>query len=102
MANSPIAPRPPDPWPEAGHCAVASSLFCFEGDPHGLRHPFQKAKLLVTFKSVCMGLTCLARAGTFSCVPSLPGWSFLRFIYGGVLSPPADPLAFAWGQGLPP
>jgi hypothetical protein len=25
---------------------VASSLFCFEGDPHGLSHPFQKAKLL--------------------------------------------------------
>jgi hypothetical protein len=24
---------------------VASSLFCFEGDPHGLNHPFQKAKM---------------------------------------------------------
>jgi len=21
-------------------------VFCFEGDPHGLSHPFQKAKLL--------------------------------------------------------
>jgi sec-independent protein translocase protein TatA len=25
---------------------VASSLFCFERDSHGLNHPFQKAKLL--------------------------------------------------------
>jgi hypothetical protein len=24
---------------------VASSFFCFEKDPHGLSHPFQKAKL---------------------------------------------------------
>ena len=34
--------------------------------------------------------------------PGLPGWSFLRFIYGGVLPPPAVPLAFARGQGFPP
>ncbi|MBN2033388.1 MAG: hypothetical protein JW836_08945, partial [Deltaproteobacteria bacterium] len=33
---------------------------------------------------------------------SLPGWSFLRLIYGGVLPPPALPLACAWGQGFPP
>jgi hypothetical protein len=25
---------------------VASSLFCFERDPHGLSHPFQTAKVL--------------------------------------------------------
>jgi len=29
MAGSPAALRPPHPWPKAGHCAVASSLFCF-------------------------------------------------------------------------
>ena len=34
-------------WPKAEHCAVASSLFCFEGDPHGLSHPFQKAAKLL-------------------------------------------------------
>jgi hypothetical protein len=34
--------------------------------------------------------------------PRLPGWSFLQFIYGGVLPPPAVPLAFARGQGFPP
>jgi hypothetical protein len=28
---------------------MASSLFSFEGDPHGLSHPFQKAKLLQAF-----------------------------------------------------
>ncbi len=71
-------------------------------DLHGLSHPFQKAKVLVSFKSVYMGPTYQDRTGTFSCVPSLPGWSFLRLIYGGVLPPPADPLAFAWGQGFPP
>jgi hypothetical protein len=62
----------------------------------------KEGKPLVTFKSVYMGPTYLDRAGTFSCVPSLPGWSFLRFIYGGVLPPPAVPLAYAWGQGFPP
>jgi hypothetical protein len=48
-------------------------VFCFQRDPHGLSHPFQKAKLLVTFKSVCMGPSYLDRAGTFSCVPRAPG-----------------------------
>jgi hypothetical protein len=60
-----------------------------------------KGNTLVSFKSVYMGPTS-DRTGIFSCVPSLPGWSFLRLIYGGVLPPPADPLAFAWGQGFPP
>src|SRR5512136_1800176 len=49
MASPSVALRPPHPWPKAGPCAVASSLFCFEGDPHGLSHPFQKAKLLPSF-----------------------------------------------------
>jgi hypothetical protein len=32
---------------EKGHGGLlASSLFCFERDSHGLSHPFQKAKLL--------------------------------------------------------
>jgi len=46
MASSSVALRPPHPWPKADHGGVASSLFCFERDPHGLSHPFQKAKLL--------------------------------------------------------
>jgi hypothetical protein len=52
VALRPVSPtgwkalRPPHPWPKAGHGGVASSLFCFERDPHGLSHPFQKAKVL--------------------------------------------------------
>jgi hypothetical protein len=46
LASSPVALRPPHPWPKAGRSGVASSLFCFERDLHGLNHPFQKAKLL--------------------------------------------------------
>ncbi len=57
---------------------------------------------LVTFKSVCMGPPHSERTGVFSCVPRLPGWSFQRLIYGGVLPPPAVPLDFARGQGFPP
>ena len=38
----------------------------------------------------------------FSPIPGLPGWSFLRFIPGGILPPPAVPLAYARGQGFPP
>jgi hypothetical protein len=49
MTNSSSLLRPLHPGPRAGYCGVASSLFCFEGDPHGLRHPFQKAKLLRPF-----------------------------------------------------
>src|SRR5512137_2550152 len=45
-ASSPVALRPPHPWPKAGHCGVASSLFCFERDPQRHSHRFQKAKLL--------------------------------------------------------
>ena len=29
LASSPVALRPPHPWPKAIHCGVASSLFCF-------------------------------------------------------------------------
>jgi len=39
--------------------------------------------------------------GSQACPPQV-GWSFLRFIYGGVLPPPAVPLACARGQGFPP
>src|SRR5512136_1851293 len=46
LASSPVALRPPHPWPKAGHSGVASSLFCFERDLHGLSHPFQKTKVL--------------------------------------------------------
>src|SRR5512136_635222 len=62
---------------------------------------------LVTFKSVYMGPTWTG-PGPLPAFqgrqrrPSLPGSSFLRLIYGGVLPPPADPLAFARGQGFPP
>jgi hypothetical protein len=48
MASFPVAFRPPHPWPKAGHGGVAPSLFCFERDPHGLSHPFQRAKLVRT------------------------------------------------------
>jgi hypothetical protein len=33
---------------------VASSLFCFERDPHGLSHPFQTAKVLLREDKVRM------------------------------------------------
>src|SRR4030042_5141064 len=46
MARSPVALRPPHPWPKAGHGAVASSLFCFERDLHDLSHSFPKAEML--------------------------------------------------------
>jgi len=56
---------------------------------------------LVTFKSVCMGPSYPDRAGAFSCVPSLPGWSFLRLICEGNLPPPSFP-SHALGAGASP
>ena len=33
---SPVAFRPPHPWPRAGYGAAASSFFSFDRDPHDL------------------------------------------------------------------
>jgi len=54
----PVALRPPHPWPKAGRSGVASSLFYFERDLHGLNHPFQKAKLLPFFFIVFQSFWC--------------------------------------------
>jgi hypothetical protein len=37
----------------------------------------------------------------FSCVPSLPGWSFLRIIYGGVRPLPLFPSTALGARGFP-
>jgi hypothetical protein len=45
LACSPVALRPPHPWPKAGHCAIASSLFCFERDPRDLSQKHSVSKI---------------------------------------------------------
>jgi len=59
------------------------------------------------FKGVCMDQIYPDRVGSFSAFqgrpgrPSLPGWSFLRFIYGEFCPLPLFPRIRS-GQGLPP
>jgi hypothetical protein len=59
------------------------------------------AKILATFRSGYMGPSHLGRTGVFSCVPRLPGWSFLRLICEGNLPPPPFP-SLALGAGASP